>query len=65
MNEPFHVYPSNEKHLLLGALCECKPRVIEHGTVVVHNAFDGREDFEFKEPKIWEHPAIKARSVIC
>ena len=26
--------------------CWCKPRVEENGQIIIHNSFDGREDFE-------------------
>jgi hypothetical protein len=26
--------------------CWCKPRVEENGQLIIHNSFDGREDFE-------------------
>lgn len=54
-----HVVPVNDlkEHIVecifppIGDLycnCECKPRIEEAGTglIVVHNSFDGRENFE-------------------
>lgn len=45
-----HVLPINDirLHEESGETCHCNPRVQkdENGTLVIHNAFDGREMFE-------------------
>ncbi len=42
-----HVYPVNDlrEHITQGLECWCKPRVDEDD-VIVHNAMDGREQWE-------------------
>ena len=42
-----HVYPTNDlrEHVTVGLECWCKPRVDEDD-VIVHNALDGREQWE-------------------
>lgn len=43
-----HVYPVNDtvEHDTESISCWCKPRIEENGQLVIHNSFDGREDFE-------------------
>jgi hypothetical protein len=45
MNDPVHVLPVNDlrEHVSEGIGCECRPRLIDGGAVIVHNSFDGRE----------------------
>lgn len=42
------VYPVNDdfNHDLFNESCWCNPRIEENGQLIVHNSFDGREDFE-------------------
>ncbi len=46
----WHVLPINDirLHSENGTNCHCNPRIQsdENGTLVIHNAFDGREMFE-------------------
>lgn len=50
MTERVHVIPLNDlrSHLEGGTYCHCKPRLQEeaNGTIVIHNAYDGREFYE-------------------
>ncbi len=50
MSEMWHVLPVNDAriHDEHSASCHCNPRVEsdENGTIVIHNAFDGREMLE-------------------
>ena len=45
---PLHVYPLNDliPHLLMGTHCGCIPRTEEGGCLVVHRAWDEREQQE-------------------
>ena len=43
--EKIHVMPTDEDHYFEG--CNCCPE--DDGEVVIHNSFDGREDFEIKK----------------
>lgn len=50
-NEIYHVYPLKDlhPHNLDGVECDCNPKIEDYengGTVVIHNAFDGRELME-------------------
>ena len=52
MSETVRVLPVNDlKPHLESAACKCAPRVesAESGTVVIHNAYDGREFYEGEE----------------
>lgn len=42
-----HVLPTNDEvpHVE-SEQCWCKPKVEENGQLIIHNSFDGREDFE-------------------
>ena len=42
------VYPLNDevRHELFNPFCWCNPSVEEKGQLIIHNSFDGREDFE-------------------
>ena len=51
MEKVLHVYPLDDlkEHCVDGdGVCDCNPRIIEQNgtTIVVHNAWDGREYFE-------------------
>lgn len=53
----FHVLPLDDLkfHSEVGTYCRCQPRLQPepNGTIVIHNAYDGREFFE----EDWrEHP---------
>lgn len=54
-NKPVHVLPVDDlrPHIETGTYCHCKPRIEREGggTVVVHNAYDGREFYENDESK--------------
>lgn len=52
MQETMHVVPLNDlkPHIESGQYCHCKPSIREHGTVVVHNSYDGREFYEVETP---------------
>ncbi len=52
-DEVFHVYPVNDTypHRLEGFKCACKPEQHELG-FILHNSFDGREDFESGKRKV-------------
>lgn len=45
-----HVYPVDDTfpHITEGAGCPCKPKIedCEGGTLIIHNAWDGREKAE-------------------
>ena len=43
----FHVLPVNDEvEHTESKNCWCKPHIEENGRVIIHNSFDGREDFE-------------------
>lgn len=56
MTDTYHITPSNDikPHIEVGDSCWCKPETREEfndvglllGWIVIHNAADGREDFE-------------------
>lgn len=52
-SETVHVLPINDlkTHIEVGTYCHCKPQKRDEagGTLVIHNAYDGREFFEQDE----------------
>ena len=51
MSNTVHVYPVDDTYPHItegGAGCPCKPQVetVEGGTLIIHNAWDGREKAE-------------------
>jgi hypothetical protein len=50
MNNTIHVLPvaDSKSHTEVGTRCKCEPRIeqVGDGTIVVHNAYDGREFYE-------------------
>lgn len=50
ITEIIHVLPTDDlkSHVEVGTRCHCQPRIEHHknGTIVIHNAYDGREFFE-------------------
>jgi hypothetical protein len=53
VSEIVHVVPLNDlkSHIESGVYCHCQPEVRkeEAGTLIIHNAYDGREFFEEDE----------------
>jgi len=58
-----HVVPINDlkPHVENGEHCHCKPRIQmeEHGTVVIHNSYDGREFYEAADRPTWNFAKLK------
>lgn len=56
MDDVWHLVPVNDlrEHETNGLRCWCKPELEEEkdGTIVVHNALDGREQYETGELKV-------------
>lgn len=52
-----HVVPINDPkmHVEVGTYCHCKPRTQNEGsgTVVIHNAYDGREFYEQEPSEVY------------
>jgi hypothetical protein len=50
MGETIHTYPVGDlfEHNTESDFCPCTPRVENNGSTkhIIHNSFDGREDFE-------------------
>ena len=49
---PFHIVPEDDiREHRLGLDCECRPNLIPedstHYAVIIHNAWDGREEWEW------------------
>lgn len=49
-----HIYPVDDlrEHVVEGTKCWCKPQIDEEYDVLIHNALDGREQYETGERKL-------------
>lgn len=50
---PTHLIPTWDirGHALCPSTCPCRPRMDDESEMFVHNAFDGRERYEYGEAK--------------